>query len=355
MSKVLIVPNWSKSNPYQGLLIQNLEKQGDEVSLSNFPDSPLPFSQLLKENPSTQVLHLHWISDLVARMCWSKNPIVFLLKLLLLKIDFIRTKNKGVKVIWTIHNKLAHQNHNKKKELQIRRLVASQVDNIIVHSQEAIPILSSLYNVDISQKSKVIFHGNYDGCYPEPSHNREQLRAEKNISDEKLLLFFGNIRPYKGLEVLITAFENAAASNSKSRLHIAGQIPDKNYRENISQKIQQHPLISSQIEFIPDQTLSDLLSASDAVILPFADTLTSGTVILAMTFGKALILPESAKIFGCLPPEGVMYFKDTEHLQSIIENIEDLDTESMGRANQERAKTMSWQSVAKMTSSLYAS
>jgi beta-1,4-mannosyltransferase len=49
--------------------------------------------------------------------------------------------------------------------------------------------------------------------------------------------------------------------------------------------------------------------------LPFTDSLTSGSAILAMSSNKALLLPEKARVFGCVPEEGVRYFQSTKHLK----------------------------------------
>ncbi|MFT6903296.1 MAG: beta-1,4-mannosyltransferase [Colwellia sp.] len=49
--------------------------------------------------------------------------------------------------------------------------------------------------------------------------------------------------------------------------------------------------------------------------MPFTDPLTSGSAILAMSSNKALLLPEKARVFGCVPEEGVRYFQSTKHLK----------------------------------------
>ena len=70
--QVLHVPNWSENNPYQHLLLKSLEKDC-RVSLTDFPDGLTPFSDLVKKNPGVSVIHIHWITDLISRISWSKS------------------------------------------------------------------------------------------------------------------------------------------------------------------------------------------------------------------------------------------------------------------------------------------
>jgi beta-1,4-mannosyltransferase len=341
-TKVLFTPSWEKANPYQRLLKEACEKEGCDIEYANYPSGFFPFYKLSKKNKELSVIHVHWISELLIRLVWSANPILFCWLV----------KRRGIKLIWTIHNKFAHENQHRKRELQIRKSLSRMADKVILHSQEALNEINKLYNVDLTSKAEIIFHGNYSGCYPTPTENRDLLRAKELLQkDDIVILFFGSLKPYKGIETLIHAYINS--SNINIKLYIAGEPYSKEYKERLIELTKNRTGISTYFTYLNDQELIDHLHFSDVVVLPFSDTLTSGTAILAMTEGKALVLAETAKVFGCVPDSGVNYFNNEQQLVGIINQL-DLNTlNDQGLVNLDQSKKMSWSEVGKMTVKTY--
>lgn len=351
--KVVFAPNWSKNNPYQKLLAASLASEY-EVVMQNYPQGLKPFTDLHKSNPEMKVLHLHWIAELVQRLSWSKSSLVFYIKLSLLCWDLTRLKRRGVKVIWTIHNKLSHQGLDKSRELVIRRKFCSLVDKVILHSEEAKTYISDFYSYPLANKAEVIFHGNYQGSYPQPSAGRHVLRSNLGIEhDDTQLLYFGSIRPYKGVDTLIDSFNQIDSQALKMKLNIAGGVSDETYKSSLQADTLSNANINTIFDFIPEQQLIDLIEAADIIIIPFADTLTSGSTILAMTQGKALILPDKAKIFGCVPTKGVEYFSNSADLTRLLSQLNTLPIDEMGKENSQAANKMPWFQVGEMTMQCY--
>ncbi|MDP5032263.1 glycosyltransferase family 4 protein [Paraglaciecola sp.] len=349
---VLFVPDYSEANPYQKMLADELSDLKTRVCYDKFYPSLFPLLTLWRKNPKIDVIHLHWIVDLIAILAWSKNPFIFKVKCYLLRLDCFVVRALGVKIVWTIHNKFAHQQLERSKELQVRSSLVKSVNQIIVHSKEALSTLCELYQVDFQHKARVIFHGNYAGVYPSPSADKAALKSNKHISQEnKVIAYIGMIRPYKGVDKLIEALKKTEIS--KVTLLIAGAPLDKAYGKSLISQASAQPNILFDLKFLSDQELVDSLAISDIICLPFSDTLTSGSVILAMTMGKALILPESAKVFGCVPQNGAIYFSDADDLANILSNIHQIDISQMGIINLQAANNMPWSKAAQLTNSLY--
>lgn len=350
--KILYTPSWEKANPYQRLLKEACEKEGCQISYANYPEGFFPFYKLVKHNPDIDVLHVHWISEILMRVVWSRASLLFWLKYILFGLDCWLVKRKKVKLIWTIHNKYAHENQHRKREVLIRKLLGKQADNVILHSDEALLEINKLYNVNFNNKASVIFHGNYQGCYPQPSANKHLLKEQFHIAHgERILLFFGALKPYKGIETLISAVQKAKAEGLK--LIICGEPHSAAYQEELVRLIDANPQIITLFRFLEDQEMIDFINLADVVVLPFSDTLTSGSVILAMTQGKALILSEQAKVFGCVPEQGVKYFSSLRSLQEILITTEKSAYEQMGLCNLAAADLMSWEKVAEKTVNIY--
>jgi len=350
--KVLMVPDYRQGNPYQRLLAKALEPQGWQASFDHFTYNHLPFFLLLKQHKDIDVLHIHWITDIVKRITDSPSKMKFYLKLFMMVADCLIVRAHGVKIVWTIHNKLAHQQFDSKRELLIRKVLVKFTSQNIIHSNAALKKISELYQSDISKTTQVIFHGNYQGCYPLASNKVDNLRQKFNYQqDDIIILYFGLIRPYKGLDTLITSFNKAV--NPKVKLLIAGASKDEAYLEKLTALAKNNANITMDIRFLPDQELVDYLAIANTVVLPFSDTLTSGSTILAMTSGKALIVPESAKVFGCIPDSGVKYFSSSAELTNIIGQMNQDELNAMGEHNAVQAATMSWDKVGTLTSKVY--
>ena len=111
---------------------------------------------------------------------------------------------------------------------------------------------------------------------------------------EKTILFFGRIAPYKGLEYLLTAFQEISSKHTDYRLIIAGE-PMKGYEEYlkgihliISQADMQDRIIQ-KLEFVPDGETELYFKAADVLVLPYKDIFQSGVLFLGFSFGLPAI------------------------------------------------------------------
>ena len=185
--------------------------------------------------------------------------------------------------------------------------------------------------------------------------------------DEKTILFFGRITPYKGLEYLIAAFRQVLARREDYRLIIAGR-PDsceeywRAIREEIREDVQKGQVLL-KANFIPDDETEVYFKAADVVVLPYRDIYQSGVLFLGHSFG----LPVVAADVGSLKDEIVegktgFVFRpeDPADLAKAIEQYfaSDLYADLNSRRQEIRdyaTERHSWDVVGQMTMSVYAS
>jgi beta-1,4-mannosyltransferase len=351
MTKCLFVPHYTQ-NPYQKLLIEEMAPLGFTVEFGSYPFGVFPLIKLLRKHKNIDVLHIHWIADLLKQAVWSDNMVIYRFKCLLLVIECWLIRLSGIKIIWTIHNKFAHEGYDKKKELLYRKALAKGVNKIIVHSKAALIFLEEMYEMTLSNKTEVIEHGSYANIYPKISIERSELRSKVNIPNNAMVIgYFGQIRSYKGVESLIDSI-NELAERPDIYLFLAGLVRPEEYTATLLNLIKSEN-IKFKFEYLSDQDLINYINMTDIICLPFADSLTSGSTILAMSCGKALLLPDKAKIFGCVPEQGVKYFQSQEHLKQMIEKLEINELEIMGNTNLNKAKQMTWNVMAQKTIAVY--
>jgi len=181
-----------------------------------------------------------------------------------------------------------------------------------------------------------------------------------------VILLFGAIRPYKGLEHLVAAFQQIADKHPDYRLLIAGESKKgaELYLRGIQQMIDDdfsRERIIRKIEFIPDSKTELYFKAADVSVLPYNLVFQSGVLFLSYSFG----LPVIATDVGSLREDiiegrtgNVCRPRDPVDLASTIENYfeSDLYKTLDGRREEIRNHANarnSWSAVAKMTRTVY--
>ncbi|NIA68520.1 glycosyltransferase [Pelagibius litoralis] len=356
--KVLFLPDWRQSNPYQTMLAQAVAEQGYAVDFADYPKARLALFRLLLARRDVGLVHLHWITPWIESHFWSANPVKRWVKLLILLLDVRLCRLLGVKVFWTVHNLVSHESEDSLWEKRIRRGLARQATACFVHSNGALPLLEHEYNTRLADKTTVVPHASYVGRYPVSGPGEiARLRKTLGISDRGLgnrdfvYLFVGIIRKYKGIDDLVTAFRSIPDSDAK--LVIAGSVIAPDLRDWLNAEAAQDPRIIFREGYIPDEELPVFLALADAVVLPYAQTLTSGAALLAMSYAKPLVLPETARVYDVPGDAGAVYF-DPGRLPAALSAIRKADLAAMGAFNISEARTRSWANMGAITEAAYA-
>lgn len=271
---------------------------------------------------------------------------------------FVLLSILGVKVIYTAHNILPHE----KRKLDLFRfsLVYKSATRIIVHSKFIKHKLINNFAIN-SEKIKIIPHGNFDNYLPDVSISKEVAKEKLGISkSDRVILFFGFIREYKGLDLLLDAFEIANKQNDRLVLLIAGSI-DSNLKNLYEQKIfKLKDNVKSYFRFIENEEIPFFFSAADLVILPYKDIDHSGIIHLAYSFSKPVIgtnVGDFSEIIEENKSGRVLYTITKESLaELIIDTFMFQDLNKMGTYSKYLNDTKySWKSIAEKTKDVYLS
>lgn len=351
--RVIFLPNWSRANPYQSLLIEALSAQGFEASLADYPKARLPLLRLALANRDVGIFHLHWIDPWIEQMFWTTHPVKRSIKLFLMAMDIALCRLLGVHTYWTIHNLVSHESKDAAWELRIRRRIARLVSGCFVHSRSALGLLEQNYGFPLAAKTSVVPHASYVGQYPAANPGAVTLmRYELGLGEADFVyLFLGSIRKYKGIEGLIDAFGKIRTSGA--RLVIVGSVLDPALKDWLREAASKDERIVLRIGYVPDEALPVYLDLASVVVLPFAQTLTSGSALLAMTFAKPLILPEAARIYDFPGDEGAIHYEEGG-LKTALLAAQGRDLDVMGAFNRREAEARSWARMGALTAAGYA-
>ncbi|MFC1560803.1 glycosyltransferase family 4 protein [Pseudomonadota bacterium] len=339
--RVLFLP-FNQANPYQLELEKSLGKLRVEIVRAR---KLRVFSKLWFD---IDIIHIHWPPS------FEKIPFGKIKALLYLS-RLVCFRALGKRLVYTAHNLYAHESTANGIERFITRFIADISHKIIVHSPAAGSIIDNAYGRKYGSKYSVIFHGNYIGSYENSVDKLGARRILSFNSGDVVFLMLGNLRPYKGLEQLIREFSQIDLP--KAVLCIAGRPLNEDYKTKLESLVADCPGIILHPKFIEDHELQIYFNAANIAIYPYTDVLTSGAVVLGMSFGIACIAP----IKGCIPDyldhKGAFLYDpiDQGALKSAIKSAyqDEIRLLEMGRENLEKARGWTWDCVAEKTLLVY--
>ena len=194
-------------------------------------------------------------------------------------------------------------------------------------------------------------YGHYGVQYIPHGTLESNVTAPVSRTDEKVVLIFGHMGPYKGLPIMLKAFEELRKERSDVRLVVAG-TSHPSYTGYLDQFIKARLPKVDFLGYIPEENLARVFMSSDVVVLPYlAAPGTSGVFHLACGFGRPIVasdLPEIREIVAdgasafLVPPEDSKALKE-----GILKVISDRKIAvSMGEQNLRFARGENWDVVA---------
>jgi D-inositol-3-phosphate glycosyltransferase len=272
----------------------------------------------------------------------------------------------GKKVVFTAHNVNARARDGGDSPLNraTLRFQYRRCDHIFLHTEKMRAQLVSEFGVPANKTTVIPFGLN--STVPDtaltPAGARQRLQLAAN---EKVLLFFGNIAPYKGLEYLVDAFMEFARREAGARLIIAGRPKgSEEYWAGIANKINGSPVRDRfllKIEYVPDAETEIYFKAADVLVLPYTHIFQSGVLFLGYNFGLPVIAADVGSLkeeivegrTGYVFPPG-----DSAALAGAVAKYfaSDLYASLAGRREDIRnfaQDRYSWNKVARMTTTVY--
>ena len=298
----------------------------------------------------------------IFHILWNNKFQLFDCTLLMLYYRLLRKR-----IVFTAHNVNAGERDRNDSWLNRISLKAQYnlSDHIFVHTNEMKNQLVAGFRISEEKVSVIPFGIN--NTVPTTNLSSAGAKRQLNMSStDKVMLFFGNIAPYKGLEYLIAAFGELLEKDRGYRLLIVGKPKGpQSYWNEIRRRMADRGIgdrVVEKIEYIPDEATELYFKAADVLILPYTRVFQSGVLFLGYSFG----LPAIAADVGSLKNEivegktGLMFkAQDSSDLANKIEeyfnselfrNLETARCQIKEYAN----RRYSWSKVAEITTSVYS-
>ncbi len=200
-------------------------------------------------------------------------------------------------------------------------LIRSRASAFVVHSAADRDLVSGHFGIN-NHVIQIIPHGLYNQY---PIYGKEEAKKRIHVSEKYVLLFFGLIRPYKGVLTLINAFEQIDPT-IRATIHLL--IVGETWEERESVLRAQTSPAASQItcidRYVSDNEIPAYFSAADLLILPYLRASQSGVAHIGISYGLPVIASQVGGLAESLCDyEGTTFVKpgDAEDLKNAIETV----------------------------------
>lgn len=216
------------------------------------------------------VYHVHWPDAAFAsRSRFRRVAKELLFALVLLKLRLSRTA-----IVWTLHNTEAHERGDALARRLVRRLTAATTWFILLNRHTPVPD---------AKPATLIPHGHYIDWFarfPKPEYVPGRLGC------------VGLIRPYKGVERLISTFREL--SDASLSLAIGGRPTDPRTADQITALAGGDDRIRLDLRFLSEAELVATVCESQLMVFPYLSMHNSGAVLAALSLGRPVLVPANA-------------------------------------------------------------
>lgn len=251
-------------------------------------------------------IHLHWPSFEYTirggKIRALKGFLRFVFILLLVR-------SKRGRIAWTAHNLFPHdRNIIPVIDVIARKTVIKLSDVIFTHGHEALRIVAERFP---SSRDKLVQipHGHWIGVYPSVWTKIESRKMIGTDPSAYVYLFIGGCKPYKNLDGLVECFKRITGNKA---LIVAGVFQDPIYQKHIFDLAESDPRIQILPGFIPNDQMAKFLNACDAIVVPYREILTSGTAMLALSYGRPVLSVDMGFLRETIPNNVGLLFSPTD-------------------------------------------
>ncbi|GAB6900989.1 glycosyltransferase [Kineosporia succinea] len=281
-------------NPYQNVLYSRFGAHG-LVAAPTFRATDLLTTTRDWPGDVPLVVHLHWLNQVLAKADSESGANDAINR----HADLLDTlKERGARLVWTVHNVLPHDTRFEAQEVRLREQVVERADLVHVMSSRTPQAVEDWFSLP-REKVYQLDHPGYQGVYPDWI-GRDEARRRLRVPDGAVaLLLTGAVKPYKGLADLLEAVDRVSRVRpGEIVLIVAGRPDQAPETEEFVARAASHPAVRLLPVQVPDVDMQVLMRAADLVALPYRRSLNSGVLALALTFGRPALLPSNS---GSLP------------------------------------------------------
>lgn len=230
----------------------------------------------------------------------------------------------GIKICLIVHNSLPHENFSGDKVMT--RSVLNMAYRLVMHGQAEVDLAR---HISVNHQKMIrAFHPVYDQFTP-PSESCEGIRRRLGLR-KRVLLFFGFIRPYKGLDILLAAFRSIARECPDISLLIVGQSfysqgGKIGTKDRFLQSLPKDDPLRYRIvwidRYVSNEEVGHYFAATDVFVAPYLSVTQSGPLNIAYAFDKPVIASDLPAFRECVGDGESGYLFETGNADDLAKKI----------------------------------
>jgi glycosyltransferase involved in cell wall biosynthesis len=301
-------------NPYYMMLPNSLIEKGWDLEYNNDFES---LKSQLKDNPdSTHVIHFHQLEPYYHS---RNNDIEETAEKAIWLLDELQElKDLGAVLVWTMHNPFPHDRKYIEVDASMNKKFISLFHKVVVLGGAA---KRAALQYAAPEKFVVLPHPAFNEQYGK-AVSKDEARTKLEIPNDAFVYgSLGHIKPYKGLEMIIDAFNGIRDFPGRKQpfLLIAGSSNDPDYVAALQYRA--GPRVRIVNTYVADEDIPTWLAAFDVSVFAFNEIWGSSSVVLSLSYNVPAVAPDR----GCIPEyvvhenTGYLYrHKDAAHLQETM-------------------------------------
>jgi glycosyltransferase involved in cell wall biosynthesis len=304
------------------------------------------------------VIHIHWIHPYFllgtaelpyrvpgTRLISAVSAAIFILQ--------IKVAHRFVnRLVWTVHNLSNHEDRYSNLDRWVGMRLANQADVLQVWDESTKTEAAEFFRIP-SSKLAIVPHGDYlELARNTVCPTRSEAHDSLGISGyDRVFLYFGMIRPYKQVPMLIKTFSKLSIDNAC--LIVAGNPTQNDLEKRVRELGDSDPNVRLDLRHIPDSEIPTMFAAADFAVLPYKNVFNSGAAVLAMTLSTPVVAPHMGSLPGVLPTGNILY----NRLECGLRRANQIDGAkiiSVGQQNREAIESgHDWRKISKEILELY--
>jgi glycosyltransferase involved in cell wall biosynthesis len=262
----------------------------------------------------------------------------YLIILLLLK------QFSNSRIVFFVHNSADHE-QEKIKGL-VARVIFKFADELIVTTRDAEGELGMAYpNLKVTLSP----HPMYEFFGKGTKITKKDARDKLKLNSDPLLLFFGHIRDYKGLDILLLAIKKVVEVNRSIQLLVVGEFwkNEAKYR-NLIQEYNLDNNVTVIGEYVPDKDIQLYYKAADALVMPYKTATGTGVSKIALYYNLPIIGTNVGDLKDYFEPSGAGIFVEPNNADALYKGImkfNNSDKSAYVKNMQPLKETFSWEKL----------
>lgn len=338
--KIVFLPDAGPENPFQYELTRYLREHGHIVNIGRKYPLGSTFKALNEYQPD--VIYYDWVHSFILGKSWGWSMIKSLTFVLEIAYAYYV---KRIRIVHTLHNLQNHAGLWLGLERIFYGFFLRHCHQIRVYSDTTRQVAIEKFGLNpahIQVIQDLPYH-----FYYQNTASRVESRQKLNLKETDFVyLFFGEIKPYKGLDNLLAAYAQVATPSD--RLLIAGKSYDASYFASLKNLGDKIPSVRWFHRFIEDQEVQFFFNAADVVVLPFVRIDHSGSVDLAMSFAKPVVTLHTESMAQLLHNQRELLFETSKKLGECLQKAKKINVEVVGQQNFATADATNYKDILRL-------